>query len=177
MCFVVTVDFTDLPWLAPHSFGLRLELLACASSFWLVPRSLACASFIGLRLVHWFAPRSLVCASFCWFTPHIPESGPITMSVSHSPGSGAAFLSRVSFSSFYLVYFTMPGSFSWVSEKKAIKGGGETVEGKELGVCSYYNLYPIPRDWNWVNNKVGSERASANPDFYRSRNIDALDRD
>ena len=59
-------------WLTPRTFGLRLNLLAYASSFWLVPHSfglclipLACASFLwlaprsfGLCFVHWLGPRS-----------------------------------------------------------------------------------------------------------------------
>ena len=51
------------------------------------------------------------------------------MSVSHSPGSGVAFLSRVSFSSFYLVYLTMPG-IVLLGICKESKGGGENVEGR-----------------------------------------------
>ena len=59
------------------AFGLRFELLACASfiglhlvhlafasSSWLVPRSLACASFFGSRLV------LLVYSSRSWVVPH-----------------------------------------------------------------------------------------------------------
>ena len=38
-------------------------------------------------------------------------------------------------------------------------------------------LWGIPREWNWVSKKVGSERALANPDFHRSRYVDALGRD
>ena len=40
-----------------------------------------------------------------------------------------------------------------------------------------HTLYPISRYWNWVNNKVGSERATADSDFYRSRSVDTPDRD
>ena len=77
-----TLACASFIWPSPRALGLRFELLACASfiGLRLIHLAFALSSWLALRafglcLVHWLAPRSLACASFIglrlvhWFAP------------------------------------------------------------------------------------------------------------